>query len=213
MSNESGKLIVIDGGEGAGKTCGMIRLKEVLPEGRFEFMREPGNTDVGEGIRNILLNPDLEMGALTELLLFWAARAENVEKQIRPILQSGRHIICDRFDSTTWAYQIRGRQREDLAPLFEHISRCVLGGLEPDLYVYLELPLAIGRQRAKDRGKLNRLDKQEDGFYERAYPGYREFIQGKPHLIVDASQSFEAVSGELLSAVESVVGPITQSVL
>ena len=200
-----GKFIVLDGGEGAGKTCTLTFLKENIPAESVEFGREPGNTDVGEGVRNILLDPDLKMGSLTEVLLFSAARAENVLEQIRPAIESGKHFITDRFASTTFAYQICGRQRRDLLPLFDEINRVIFGDIEPDLYIYLELELEIGKARARDRGKLNRLDKQEDSFYNRAYPGYREYLRDKPHAIVDASKPQQEVCEAVLSLVLKIL--------
>src|SRR5690606_38110490 len=158
-----GYMVVCDGINVACKTTLIDRLRCHLLNQGAEVMviREPGGTPIGEKIREILLNPDTpEMCALTELMLFGAARAQHLREKILPALQAGKVVLCDRFDSSTIAFQqyARGLDRA----LVERINALALGDFKPDLYLILDLDPVAGLERVKQRGAdLDRMEAEQ----------------------------------------------------
>jgi dTMP kinase len=188
---------VIDGGEGAGKTTLIRSLREILPSGTL-FIREPGGTNLGDEVRRLLLDPSFErMCVLAEFMLFWAARAELIEKAVRPALQQTRLVVSDRGDSSTFAYQIRGRKNERLFPEFESVRRLVFGSTPPDMYIFLDVDPEIGLRRIPDREDNNHFDAEKIDFHLRVRDGYREFLANRPHRVVDANRSSQEVLHEV----------------
>ena len=173
---KSGKFIVLEGCEGAGKGVCIQMLKEKL-SGRDDviFTREPGGTTISEKIRMLLLSKDNSaMLPLTELFLFCGARAQHVEEKIRPALESGKIVISDRFDASTIAYQIFGRQRPQYLKIFKILNGIAKAGLEPDAVIYLDVNHRIGLERKRKRqdGLCTRFDEEELGFHHRVREGY-----------------------------------------
>lgn len=191
-----GIFITIEGGEGAGKSTVMQRVAAWLEERghRVVSTREPGGTALAEQLRAILLDRNtVGLAGQAELLLMFAARAQHLAELIRPALERGETVLCDRFTDATWAYQGGGRglPREDIATL----ERLVHGDLQPDLTLLLDLPVEQGLQRASRRGAADRFEKESAEFLERVREAYLERAAAAPQrfVLVDAAGSVEAV--------------------
>ncbi|MDQ6718707.1 MAG: dTMP kinase [Gemmatimonadota bacterium] len=171
----AGKLIVFEGAEGAGKTTQIRLLVERLAAAGFACVkyREPGGTPVGDSIRGILLDPEREIGAETESLLFMASRAELIATEVRPALERGAVVILDRFFLSTYAYQISGRglaERDVRAA--NHLAT---GGLVPDITLLLDVSAEEGLARAERRGGRDRMERTGDGFHDRVNAAFGLF--------------------------------------
>jgi dTMP kinase len=155
--------------------------------------REPGGTALGEGIRSLLLGQRSLEHPLAELLLFEAARAHLVATVIRPALERGAWVLCDRFSASSVAYQGfgRGLGRE----LVERANAIATAGLEPDLVLLLDLPAEVGLARRADEGAENHFDREALAFHERVRAGYLELARGDPDRwrVIDAAGSLEQV--------------------
>ena len=196
-----GKFITFEGPEGSGKTTQLKRLYDVLHRKGFDVVRyrEPGGTILGEKIRQVILNND--MCPMTELLLFYASRAQ-LTQQIRQDLAKGNIVLCDRYADSTIAYQVYGRfdsgsdsQKPylDLISAFHKFPEIYL---KPDLTFLLDLPVEEGlARRMANKGTVNRLDKEELSFHERVREAYLGLAEIFPDRIVaiDASNDLEQV--------------------
>lgn len=203
----SGALIVFEGIEGAGKTTQLLRLTARLAAAGVpsETYREPGGTPFGDDIRRLLLDPATDITARAEALLFMASRAELVEKRIRPQLAAGRVVLLDRFTLSTYAYQVAGRgldEREVRAA-----NAVATGGLTPTLTLMLRLPQQVGAERARLRGKSDRMEASGDEFHARVTAAFerfedavwqREHPEAGPLLPVDATGSADDVEQRVL---------------
>lgn len=196
----SGRFITIEGGEGAGKTTQLIFMRDHLEQSgqRVVLTREPGGTVLGEDLRTLLLGHRHDgMALTTETLLMFAARAEHLERVIRPALAAGQWVLCDRFTDATYAYQGGGRglPLERIAVL----EKWVQGSLRPHLTLLLDVPVAIGLARAGRRGAVDRFEREDAAFFERVRATYLERAQREPgrYRIVDASRSMTAVRADL----------------
>jgi len=196
----SGRLVTVDGGEGAGKTTQMGFMREYLERRgcRVVVTREPGGTSLGEEIRALLLgHRDGGMTLAAETLLMFAARAEHLERVIRPALAAGCWVLCDRFTDATYAYQGGGRglPLERIAVLEEWVQ----GTLRPDLTLLLDLPVATGLARAGRRSMADRFEREDVDFFERVRAMYLKRAAHEPdrYRVVDASQSIKAVRAEV----------------
>ncbi len=199
----SGKFIVFEGVEGAGKTTQIHQTAEWLQQryGKNRLIvitREPGGTKLGKQIRQLLLeDPTSEVGNRTELLLYGADRAQHVETVIRPQLEQGNIILCDRFTDSTIAYQGYGRgfDRDEI----DRVNQLATGGLQSDLTCWLDLDVEIGLQRVMRRGKPDRMEQATLDFHQRVRQGYQELANSYPNRIVriDASQSEVAIQSEI----------------
>lgn len=153
-----GKFIVIEGDDGAGKTTFVKYLKERHPE--YVYSREPGGSTASEGIRELLLaNAGRGIDPITRFHLFWASRAENLAKVILPALAEGKIVVSDRFDASTFAYQIGGDGRRDLENLFWETRQMCLGSVVPN-YIYFNVPMRVSEERLTARGSHNHFDTQ-----------------------------------------------------
>ena len=172
---ESGKLIVLEGIEGAGKTTQVRLLAERLANAGIPSIavREPGGTPVGDDIREILLHPEQELRDATEALLFMASRAELIERTIRPALEERKTVLLDRFFLSTYAYQIVGRGLPEAE--VRAANRLATGGLVPDLTLLLDMTSGEGLGRADARGARDRMEKSGHEFHERVARGFRQF--------------------------------------
>lgn len=185
-----GRLITLEGGEGAGKSTVIAALADVLRERGIAFRqaREPGGTPVGEAVRAVLLDPALHGGlcAQTELLLMMASRAQLVREVIEPALAAGEWVLCDRFVDASYAYQAGGRG----------LDHALVDGLQwaflrlPDLTFLLDVPVATGLERARSRGgELDRIESESEAFFERVRAAYRERAAAEParFRVIDAT--------------------------
>lgn len=187
-----GKFLVLEGGEGSGKGTIIAHLQKVLVGENVIFTREPGGTPFGEKVRSLIF--DETMCTMSELLLFEAARREHVEKVILPSLERGTHVICDRFDASTYAYQITARWKKQHAKFFEFVNAEVIGIAIPDLYIFCDISAnaALARRMAAG-GEVTRFDNEELDFHEAVYGGYKEFFKGKRSVSIDATKGIPEV--------------------
>jgi dTMP kinase len=203
-----GKLITIEGLDGAGKTTLAVALADALRERGVDaqVLREPGGVRVAELIRNLVKDPGLAVGARAEALLYAAARAQLVDEALQPLLTRGACVLLDRFVDSSLAYQGAGRGL-GLAAVRE-INDFATGGLTPDLTLLLIVDPAIGRERSEGRGTApDRLELEPDVFFARIADAYRELADAQPERIktIDASQPPEAVLAAALAAVGDLV--------
>jgi dTMP kinase len=198
-------FIVLEGGEGAGKSTHARGLRDWLTgRGRSVVLtREPGGTPLAEAIRELVLRDWQEgMDAETETLLIFAARAAHLHGLIRPALEAGKIVICDRFVDASYAYQGAGRGLAD--ERIAALERFTLKGLRPNLVLVLDLPPELGLKRAKMRGAENRFEAESLEFMRRVRAAYLERARREPqhYVIVDATRPVDAVASELRAAVE-----------
>jgi len=195
-----GFFISFEGPEGGGKSTQIHRLAAALAERGHVLWttREPGGTRIGEMIRPMLLgSKQPRLSAFTEALLFTAARAQLVDEVIRPRLQRGEVVLCDRYSDSTLAYQGYGRGIELEA--LRRLQAEATGGLSPDLTLLLELSVEAGLARIP-RTAQDRLDRETIAFHQRVHAGYREMAARDPHRWreVDASRDPDQVASRIL---------------
>ncbi len=200
-----GLFITVEGGEGAGKSTCLEFIQQLIQEKGVDsiFTREPGGTELGEEVRGILLNKKyLGMAADTELLLMFAARAEHIDKKILPNVNDGKWVISDRFTDATYAYQGAGRGIDPRR--VSVIEDWVQGKLRPDMTLLLDLPVAIGMDRASKRGELDRFEVEQMSFFERVAEIYRERAKSEPNRfrVIDASKTIPEVQEQIKSVFE-----------
>ena len=189
-----GLFITFEGGDGAGKSTQIERLKGYLEEEGYEVLltREPGGTNVGEKIREVLLDPaNVEMDPMTETMLYAAARAQLVAEVIRPALHKGMIVISDRFLDSSLAYQAWGRE---LGSSVLEINSYGIGDCMPDLTVYLRVDPDTGRKRIRQR-EQDRIESETEQFHQKVFNGYEQLCKDYPERIfcVDASRSIEDI--------------------
>jgi dTMP kinase len=193
-------FITFEGPEGSGKTSQIAPLAEFLRKQGFNILttREPGGTEIGDQVRAILTNlNNTSMHPRTEILLFLAARAQLVEQCIRPALEQGSLVLCDRYADSTLAYQGYGHGT-DLVLLHQMLDFAT-GRLWPDLTLLLDIHPEKGLQRKRSGGEWNRLDAYDLAFHQRVWQGYQALVKQEPQrwVIVDASQPFEIVQNQI----------------
>ncbi|PBI78423.1 MULTISPECIES: dTMP kinase [Rahnella] len=194
-------FIVIEGLEGAGKTTAHDVVVNALREHGVEdivFTREPGGTPLAEKLRDLFKRGvDGEKPTVkAEVLMLYAARVQLVETVILPALARGAWVVGDRHDLSSQAYQGGGRGID--ASLMSSLRDTVLGDFRPDLTLYLDLPPAIGLQRARARGELDRIEQEALPFFERTRARYLELAAEDPRIkTIDASQSIEQVTASI----------------
>ncbi|WP_349922232.1 dTMP kinase [Aeromonas veronii] len=198
------KFIVIEGLEGAGKSSAVRYVTDYLQThgvGRIECTREPGGTPLAERIRAIVKEVhDERLTIEAELLLMYASRVQLVETRIKPALADGVWVVGDRHDLSSQAYQGGGRGID--AQLIKAIKQAVLGDFKPDLTLYLDIDPALGLQRARHRGELDRIELEKIGFFERTRLRYLELAaQDEAIKVIDAGQT----PAEVKAAIEATL--------
>lgn len=200
-----GKLITLEGGEGVGKSTNLAFIQQQLEQAGVELVvtREPGGTDVAEKIRQLLLTPAAEpICELAELLLVFAARAQHVEQLIKPALERGAWVLCDRFVDATYAYQGGGRAMnlETIAIL----ERMVLSEVRADMTLLLDLPVEVGMARARARAELDRFEQEQLSFFEAVRAAYLARAEAEPDrvVIIDAAPALEIVQQQISTVLE-----------
>ncbi len=203
----SGRFISIEGMDGAGKTSVMSTLVQWISSQGQDVIttREPGGTPLAESLRDLLLAPREEkVDDDTELLLMVAARTQHVKTHIQPVLSSGKWVVSDRFFDASFAYQGggRGMSSERIASLHEW----AIGSFAPDLTLLLDLPVAVGKARVAGRGEEEtRFELEQMAFFERVRTAYLARAAAEPSriVIIDATQSPEAVQADVVRALQS----------
>ena len=204
----SGRFITLEGGEGAGKSSNLEWLAEQLrASGKTVLLtREPGGTPLAESIRHVLLNPsDEPMAAHTELLLVFAARAQHLAEKIRPALERGDWVLCDRFVDATWAYQGAGRGLD--AEAIAQLETLVIGESRPDMTILFDVPVEVGMSRAGKRAALDRIEQEDVAFFERIRTHYLQRASQEPgrFRVLDAAQPLEQVREQLNPLLEEML--------
>ena len=205
MKVKPGKLITLEGGEGAGKSTQLARLAAALEQSGLSVVttREPGGSPAGERIRKLLVEGEPgSMAPMTEALLHFAQRAEHIEKTIRPALARGAWVVCDRFADSTMAYQGYGHGL-GRAPI-QSLCRLVCGDLVPALTLIFDVPVEIGLARAASRrGVETRYERMDASFHERLRRGFLDIAKREPKrcAVIDAAREVDAVTAEMLKTV------------
>jgi len=206
-----GRFIVLEGPDGAGKSVQATRLTDEL-RGRgmtVTATREPGGTPLGEQVRHVVLDPaDVPRGPIADALLFNAARSQLVTEVIEPALARGDIVICDRYATSTMAYQGYGSGLD--RALLADLQRWATGGLEPELVVLIDVSVEVGLAR-RDAGRAVDMTRFEDGarhdlaFHRRVRQGYLEMAAADPErwVVVDGEADEEAVASQVSAAVLS----------
>lgn len=202
----TGKFLTLEGSEGAGKSSNLDIVVTTLRDCGIDVAttREPGGTETAESIRELLLAVrDEPLDDLAELLLMFAARAQHLTTKIRPMLRAGTWVVCDRFTDATYAYQGGGRGID--AASIALLEQLVHGDLQPDLTLYLDVPVEVAFQRIGDRD-LDRIEREERAFFERVRANYLERAGREERIeIIDASASLEAVAAAVEQAIRRFV--------
>jgi dTMP kinase len=205
---DRGRFVTVEGIEGAGKSTQMDVIRQYLEERgiRVVMTREPGGTPLSEAVRTLLLDSDNRgMSPDTELLLVFAARAEHLDKVIRPALESGDWVLSDRFTDATFAYQGGGRGIE--AARIATLEEWVQGRLRPDLTLLLDVPVEAGMSRIAGRGQPDRFEREDREFFQRIRNSYLQRAAAEPQRFrcIDAGAPVQQVSREALAAVEALL--------
>jgi dTMP kinase len=203
-----GKLITIEGLDGAGKSTLARALSAELAAGglRVELLREPGGVELSERIRALVQDPALDVLARTEALLYAAARAQLVGQLLEPLLEDGATVLLDRFVDSSLAYQGAGRGLGMEA--VRAVNLFATGGLEPDRTLLLRVAPAVGRARQRGRErKPDRLELESEDFFTAIAGAYDELARAEPGRIrvIDASQPVEQVLRDALAALDGLV--------
>ena len=203
-----GVFITLEGTEGSGKSTQLKTIEQYLQQHnrRYIKVREPGGTPIAEEIRNLLKTPrkDDAMCDTTELLLMYAARAQLVNTVIKPAIEQGVDVICDRHDLSTVAYQGGGRGM-DLSEI-KAISKVVLGDFKSNLTILLDIDPIKGMQRAKARGELDRFEQSKMDFFVRVRNTYLECAKQDPNIIkvVNGDDTLDNVSSHIRQLLDTI---------
>ena len=183
-------FITLEGSEGVGKSTLIEHLKKYFLNNNIDFIftKEPGATKEGQALRKILLDKTIKLEPLSETFLLLADRLEHVRKIIKPALEKNKNVLSDRYLDSTYAYQGAGRKidKDKLDQLIKPLKFP-----EPDLTIYLDLPVEEGIKRAKGRDKLDRFEEEEIDFFERIRNSYLDLAKENSHriFIIDAAQN------------------------
>ncbi|HEX8756680.1 MAG TPA: dTMP kinase [Steroidobacteraceae bacterium] len=202
-----GLFITLEGIEGAGKSTVARSIHQWLARQSIDAIltREPGGTALAERVRQIVLERGEErLSAVTEMLLMFAARGIHLENLIRPALERGEWVVCDRFTDATRAYQGGGRGVDPV--WIESLASQVHGGLQPDCTLLLDLPVTVGLERARSRraGAADRFEAETEAFFERVRAAYLKLARQEPQRIqvIDASLPLEGVERQVTAVLE-----------
>jgi dTMP kinase len=210
------RLVTLEGGEGAGKTTVLNALRDALQGTGAEVLctREPGGTPLAEQIRELLLGTSSDgkrhesPAAETELLLMFAARAQHVREAILPALQRGAWVLCDRFTDSSYAYQGGGRGLD--VEFIAQLERNAVG-IEPGLTLLLDLGVAQGRDRTRERGlHPDRIEREQDDFFERVRAAFLARAAAEPERcrVIDATPAAHMVAAEAVARLREYMGAL-----
>jgi dTMP kinase len=200
----TGKLIVFEGGEGAGKSTQVVRLARTVG-GDVLVTRQPGGTPLGQIIRDLVLDADMDISDRAEALLYAADRAQHVDETVRPALDAGRTVISDRWVDSSIAYQAHGR-RQPISRITD-LSSWATGGLIPDLTILLDIAPETGLARAGSRGTADRLEQAGRAFHTRVRCGYLDQASRNPHryLVLDATRPADELAADIAERVRALL--------
>lgn len=209
MKQYTGVFITLEGTEGAGKSTNLTFINQWLVNNNIATIttREPGGTNIGEAIRNVLLDTNnKEMNAETELMLMFSARNQHVQEKIIPALKKGQWVISDRFTDSSYAYQ--GAARGIEYQRIEELEKWVLQDFKPDMTFVFDLSVEEGMQRLKSRGnKKDRFEREEIVFFEKVRNSYLNRAKQLPnkYTIIDASKSLSIVQNQIEGVLNKLI--------
>lgn len=200
-----GIFITMEGPDGSGKTTQIELLKKYLESKGYDIIitREPGGTAISEAIRKIILNPEYsEMSHMTELLLYASARAQLVNQVIKPALEQGKAVICDRFVESSAVYQGIGRGL-GVETVYE-VNSYALGNVKPELTIFMDLEAEEGIKRKRNQAELDRMEMEDLSFHKRVVEGYRQLAGLYPERIVsiNATLPIDEIHSMIIQEVE-----------
>lgn len=203
-----GRFITLEGIEGVGKSTNLDFVARLLRDRGLEVVvtREPGGTPLAERVREVLLaHADEPVPPLAELLLMFASRAIHLENQIRPALEAGRWVVCDRFTDATYAYQGGGRGQSELR--IGELERWVQGEFRPDLTLLLDADPSVGLARAGRRGESDRFEVERREFFSRVRDTYLARARSEPGRIriIDAARPLESVQSQIREEIKTIL--------
>ena len=203
MSQTRGMFITVEGGEGVGKSTNLAFIAEQIRASGRDLVttREPGGTAIAESIRRLFLDHGAEpMAEMTELLLVFAARAQHLEQVIKPALAAGKWVLCDRFTDATYAYQGGGRGLD--SEIIAALEKLVQRELRPDVTFLLDAPVEIGAARVAQRGVPDRLESEQQVFFQRVRDCYLQRARAEPQRfrVIDAALTLAQVQAQLQTA-------------
>jgi dTMP kinase len=202
-----GLLITFEGPDGSGKSTQISMLKEYLSSRGFEvvFTREPGGTKISENIRDMVLdNKNSEMSAMCEALLYAAARAQHVGEVIRPAIEDGQIVICDRFVESSIVYQGIGRNLG--IDRVRMINDAATEGLKPDITFMLTIPYEEGLRRKAKQKTFDRLENSGDDFHRRVFEGYMQLANSAEYIrVIDAHKDVIEVHSAIIREIEAII--------
>lgn len=211
---EAGKFITFEGIEGVGKSTNIGLFVDIVRTAGHEVLttREPGGTPMAERIRDLVAeHGDESMPDIAELLLVFASRSLHVNNVIRPALESGTWVVCDRFTDSSRAYQGGGRglPQEDINQLADWVH----GDLQPDLTILLDAPVEIGMSRAGRRSDPDRFESEQSEFFQRARETYLQLAMthADRFVVVDATQPLEEVEESVAEIARALLGDLSPS--
>lgn len=187
-----GKLIVLEGVEGAGKSRQCAILVDSLNNGGHAAVltREPGGAPLAENLRRLILDPDYSPDALSELYMYSAARRDHLNKIVLPALEQGKIVVCDRFIYSTLAYQGYGRGLD--LDFIREVNRKTISPIEVDLALFIDVPPEVGFKRKGGADKKDRLEREDIAFFDRVYNGFKQMCEAGELMRIDASgEKFE----------------------
>ena len=207
-----GAFITLEGTEGVGKTTCLVFVREILDAANIPNMvtREPGGTGLGDKIRDWVLKGNHgELPTETEILLMFAARAYHLKRVIRPALDAGQWVICDRFSDATVAYQGGGRLGDKA--WIKSLRSAIHGDLEPDLTLLLDAPVEVGLNRIRTR-TLDHFERENQDFFIRVRTAYLELARDEPDRIkvIDASSSLSEVKSRISTHMAAFLGELSR---
>ncbi|MAD91485.1 MAG: dTMP kinase [Gammaproteobacteria bacterium] len=205
---KKGIFISLEGIEGAGKSSNAIFIEEYLKRTQIDVTttREPGGTKVAEKIRTILKeNSDEKINELSELLMIFSARSQNVRNVIAPALNSGNWVICDRFTDSTRAYQGGGRGLS--MKIIDELAASVHGDVNPDYTFLFDAPVDVCMTRVNKRGKLDRFESENYDFFERVRRYYLELAGSRTDqfIVIDTNQTFSEVQQSIEAEIKKII--------
>ncbi len=201
-----GLFITLEGPDGAGKTTQIGYIRKYLEDRNASVVlsREPGGTKISEKLREIVLDKDNgEMADTTEMMIYAAARAQHVAEKIRPALERGEMVICDRFMDSSIAYQGYGRNLGDQVRI---VNEYAIAGILPDITFFMDLDPAVGRARI-GKDVQDRLEREKMEFHYKVYEGYRAIWQAEPDRVIriDADRPEEEVWAEIRGHLDRIL--------
>ncbi len=203
--DKRGYFITFEGADGCGKTTQIQLIKEYLDKKNIEniLTREPGGSDLGVHLRKILLHYENPVSNIAETFLYLADRAQHIEYKIKPALESGKIVLCDRHTDSTIAYQ--GYGREQNIDEIKHLNSIATAGVIPDLTIVFDIDTEIAQKRLQ--GEKDRLEAEGIEFHKKLRHGYLEIAKNDPKRVkvIDANKSIERVFSDTIKVMEEIL--------